>query len=143
MIFIVCEQVKYAGYERGNGKCMKKKLTTENKVKIALSGDKSLRILAEEFDIHHSSVDDIRKDAENLLADHFESKSLAVGRPKTPVDEENEELKRLKAENERLQKAHVIATVKAEYAELKLKHERERNDEERRKKQLKKKKKKK
>ena len=122
---------------------MKKKLTNENKVKIALSGDKSLRSLAEEFDIHHSSVDDIRKDAEKLLADHFESKSLAVGRPKVSIAEDSEELKQLKAENERLQKAHVIAMVKAEYAELKLKHERERNDEERRKKNLKKKKKKK
>ena len=122
---------------------IKKKLTTDNKVKIVLSGDQSLRSLADEFNIHHSSAADIRKDAEKFLTDYFDKKSLAVGRPKAPVSEESEELKHLKAENERLQKAHVIASVKAEYAELKLKHERERNDEERRKKHLKKKRKKK
>ena len=92
--------------------------------------------------MHHSTVDSIRKDAEKHLAEYFESKSLAVGRPKASVPQESDELKQLKAEVELYKKEHAIAVVKAEYAELKLKQEKKRNDEERRKKHLKKKKKK-
>lgn len=117
----------------------KAKLTANNKVKIALSGDQSLRVLAAQFNVHHSTVDEIRKDAEKQLEEYFENKSLAVGRPKKELPAESDELKQLKAENERLMKERAIALVKAEYAELKLKHERERNEEERRKKHLKKK----
>ena len=92
--------------------------------------------------MHHSTVDSIRKDAEKHLAEYFESKSLAVGRPKASVPQESDELKQLKAEVELYKKEHAIAVVKAEYAELRLKQEKKRNEEERRKKHLKKKKKK-
>ena len=58
---------------------MEKKLTTDQRVKIALSGDKSLRALADEFNVHHSTIDAIRKESEALLKEFFSSKK--VGRP--------------------------------------------------------------
>jgi len=56
-----------------------KKLSSEDKVKIALSGDKSLRELAKEFNVHHSTIDAIRKESEATLKELFESKQS--GRP--------------------------------------------------------------
>lgn len=116
------------------------KLTIDNKIEIALSGDKSLRALGKQFGVHHSSIDDLRKDTKSLLKAHFESKT--AGRPKVIVSEESKELKRVLAVNEQMKKENVLAMAKAEYAELRLKQERDRNDEERRKKHLKKKRKK-
>ena len=122
-------------------KTKKSKLSTDDKVAIALS-ESALRSLADEYDLHHSSVASIRHDAKQVLVKHFDEKSAAIGRPVT-IPAESDEFKKLRAENERLYHAQAIASVERDYAQLQLKHERERSDEERKRKQLKKKKKRK
>jgi hypothetical protein len=59
---------------------MNKKLTTGQKVEIAMSGDKSLRELALKYGVHHSTIDAIRKESKALLAPSFTDKK--PGRPK-------------------------------------------------------------
>ena len=57
----------------------KRKLTIEDKVQIALAGDKSLRELAGEYGVHHSTIDAIRKESKANLAELFSAKKS--GRP--------------------------------------------------------------
>ena len=73
----------------------KNKLTIEDKMKIALTNDKSLRELAEEYNVHHSTIDEIKRDSIKMLKNHWEEKSKRIGRPskKEEIDEEKEELK--------------------------------------------------
>lgn len=106
-----------------------------------MSGDQSLRTLAKEYELHHSSIDEIRKDAQNKLTEHFDHKSAAMGRPRNTTPEESEEMKQLRAQNEQFMKERAIAIIQRDFAELKLKHERDRSDKERKNKHLKKKKK--
>jgi len=58
---------------------MDRKLTPQQKVEIALATDKSLRKLAEEYGVHHSTIDSIRKESKQLLMELFETKK--AGRP--------------------------------------------------------------
>ncbi len=72
---------------------MTKKLDINQKVDMVLSREKSLRDIGEEHGLHHSSVDDIYKESEEVLRDHWQEKSKRHGRPGKP-----EELK-LKEQN--------------------------------------------
>jgi len=58
---------------------MNSKLTLEQKVEIALAGDKSLRELAVEYGVHHSTIDEIRKESKAVLTELFGAKK--AGRP--------------------------------------------------------------
>lgn len=76
-----------------------KKLTTEEKLRLlSLSGEKSLRELAEEFGLHHSSIDEIINESKEILAEHWNEKAKRVGRPKKKVNEEEIKIKEMEKE---------------------------------------------
>jgi hypothetical protein len=62
--------------DKNNGK-----LTAEERTAVALSNGKALREVATEFDLHHSTVDEIRKEAQKVLFEYFKEKSTKIGRP--------------------------------------------------------------
>ena len=123
---------------------MEKKLKLDDKVNIVLSRDQSLRKIAEKYQVHHSTIDDIFLESKELLTKYWEAKSNNVGRPKQtePIDEDTEKLQK---ELAAAQKELAIRQMKLDYANLQLKWANERIEEKNareRKKQLKKKKKK-
>ena len=119
-----------------------KKLSTKDKLEIALSQEESLRTLAEKYSIHHSTVEEIRKESMSVLSKYFEEKSKRIGRP--PKPEKPEELKKAEKQIESLEYELAVKSMKMEWAELQLKWEKERVADEKRKKrnQLKKRRKK-
>ncbi|MBC8484953.1 MAG: hypothetical protein H8D45_02820 [Bacteroidetes bacterium] len=122
---------------------MNKKLETIQKIEIALSRTKSLRALADEYGVHHSTIDDICKESEEFLREYWTEKSKRKGRPCKAPD--NEVIKLMEAEQEKtsLQKDLALKQMRIDFLELKLKweHERAQEDQRKSKKQLKKKKK--
>jgi len=58
---------------------MHKKLTLEQKIEIAFAGDDSLRKLARKYDVHHSTIDAIRKESKTVVTELFAAKK--AGRP--------------------------------------------------------------
>lgn len=122
---------------------MNKKISTEQKLKIALSRMRSLRHLADEYDVHHSTIDDICKESEQVLREHWHHKSEQKGRPCKVIDKESTELTKAEQEKAALEKELALKQMRIDYLELKLKWEHERAQEEQRKsrKHLKKKKK--
>jgi len=88
-----------------------RKLTTEEKLQLLkLSGKMSLRELAEKFGLHHSSVDEIIKESEKLLAEYWDEKSKRVGRPKKEISPEDKKVQELEKEL----KSQKTETAKAE-----------------------------
>ena len=122
---------------------MNKKLETEQKVEIVLSRIKSLRALADEHGVHHSTIDDICKESEKVLREYWTEKSERKGRPSKAPDNEVIELTKAQQEKASLQKELALKQMRNDFLELRLKWEHERAQEEHRKarKQLKKKKK--
>jgi IS30 family transposase len=122
---------------------MSKKLDTEEKLSIALSRIKSLRDLAGEYNVHHSTIDEIFKESEKILREYWQEKSERRGRPSKAKDEQKEELSKSEQEKAVLEKQLALKQMRIEYLELKLKWEREHAEQaqQKRKKHLKKKKK--
>lgn len=99
-----------------------RKLTTEEKLRLLkLSGEKSLRELAEQFGLHHSSVDEIIKEAEKLLAEYWEEKSKRIGRPKKEVSPEEEKVQELAMELLSQKKETAKAEMTLDYYKLRMK----------------------
>jgi len=117
------------------------KLETIQKLAIALSRTKSLRALADEYGVHHSTIDDICKESEKVLTEYWTEKSERKGRPYNAPDDEVISLTAAEKEKTSLQKELALKQMRIDYLELKLKWEHERACEEQRKpnKQLKKK----
>lgn len=103
-----------------------KKLTTEQKVNMVVSRPISLREIAKSHDVHHSTIDGIFKESENLLSDYWAEKSTRVGRPPNARDETTGERAHLEQENESLKNELALRQMRIDYLELKLKWEHER-----------------
>lgn len=103
---------------------MKHKLTAEDKIEISISGDKSLRELALKYGVHHSTIDEIRKNASELLKEYWEEKSKKIGRPRKEVNIDPEKqalIEKLKA----TQKELALQNMKMDYLELQIKWQKE------------------
>jgi len=124
---------------------MNKKLATAQKIEIALSRTKSLRALAEEYGVHHSTIADIYQESEQVLSQYWSDKSQRKGRPSQSRLERDEviELTTAAQKKSALQKQLALKQMRIDFLELKLNWEQERAQEEQRqvRKQLKKKKK--
>jgi len=120
-------------------------LTSEQKLQAVQSGDKTLRDLGNELDVHHSTIKAVREEAADVLRRYWDAKSKRVGRPRTEVPPDNEDLQRLKAQAEETREELALRQMRIEWLELKLKWSEEelREAKVRRQKQLKKKLKKK
>jgi len=96
-------------------------LTSEQKLQAVQSGDKTLRDLGEELDVHHSTIKAVREEAANVLRRYWNAKSMRVGRPRTEVPPDNEDLQRLKAQAEKAREELALRQMRIEWLELKLK----------------------
>lgn len=122
---------------------MNKKLTIEQKLKIALSRTKSLRDIALEYGVHHSVIADIFNESEQLLNEYWLEKSTRQGRPPKVIDVNLEVQTKSEQEKKSFEKELALKQMRIDFLELKLKWEHERAQEHQQKinKQLKKKKK--
>ena len=75
-------------------------LNSEQKLQAVQSGDKTLRDLGNELDVHHSTIKAVREEAAGVLRRYWDAKSKRVGRPRTEVPPDNEDLQQLKAQAE-------------------------------------------
>jgi hypothetical protein len=103
------------------------KLKTEEKVTIGSHCEESLRATAENYGVHHSIIDDIRKESADVLTQYWTQKRERVGRPVQARPNETEEAH--KAELEQLQYKLALKEMRVDYLELKLKHALEREKE--------------
>lgn len=100
---------------------MANKLTIAEKVKICRSSGKSLRVLAQEYGIHHSCIADILNESEELLNLHWQTKANRVGRPANKVGPE--QVAEDNRQNRINELEHVVdlKQMRIDYLELKLK----------------------
>jgi len=96
-------------------------LTSEQKLQAVQSGDKTLRDLGGELDVHHSTIKAVREEAAAVLHRYWDAKSKRVGRPRTEVPPEHEELQQLKAQAEEAREELALRQMRIEWLELKLK----------------------
>lgn len=122
---------------------MSNKLNVNQKVAVALSHDKSLREIAGQYGVHHSSIDDIYKESEEILRQYWQKKSKRKGRPAQQQDVQSEQLTKAELEKKELTKQLALKQMRIDWLELQLKwqHERAREENSKSNKQLKKKKK--
>lgn len=96
---------------------MSKPLTIEQKLAIVLAREKSLRALAEEYGVHHSTIAEICQESEALLRDYWTEKTKRIGRPAKPVDPPTAVAAQEKAA---LEKALALKEMRIDFLELKL-----------------------
>ena len=96
-------------------------LSSEQKLQAVQSGDKTLRDLGEELDVHHSTIKAVREEAADVLRRYWDAKSKRVGRPRTEVPPDNEDLQRLKAQAKETREELALRQMRIEWLELKLK----------------------
>lgn len=96
-------------------------LTSEQKLQAVQSGDKTLRDLGEELDVHHSTIKAVREEAAGVLRRYWDAKSKRVGRPRTEAPPEHEDLQQLKAQAEEAEKQLALRQMRIDWLELKLK----------------------
>jgi len=96
-----------------------RKLTTEEKLQLLkLSGEKSLRELADQFGLHHSSIDEIIKESEKLLVEYWDEKAKRIGRPKKEVSQEDIKAQELEKELKSQKKETAKAEMTLDYYKL-------------------------
>jgi predicted nucleic acid-binding Zn-ribbon protein len=96
-------------------------LTSEQKLQAVQSGDRTLRDLGNELDVHHSTIKEVREEAAGVLRRYWDGKSKRVGRPRKEVPPANEELQQLKARAEEAREELALRQMRIEWLELKLK----------------------
>ncbi len=96
-------------------------LTSQQKLQAVQSGDKTLRDLGEELDVHHSTIKAVREEAADVLRGYWDAKSKRVGRPRKKVPPASEELRQLKAQAEKAEEQLALRQIRIEWLELKLK----------------------
>ena len=123
----------------------KEPLSPQQKVKVVQAGDRSLRDMGDELEVHHSTIKTVREEGADVLSRHWQEKSTRVGRPRKDEGEDCEEVDRLKAEAKQAEEELAVRQMRIDWLELKLKWSEEelREAKVRRQKQLKKKLKKK
>ncbi len=103
-----------------------KKLTTEQKLEIALSQTQSLRTLADRHEVHHSTIANISKESAEVLEKHWNEKSKRQGRPPESVDVKMIELTKSEQQKASLEKELALKQMRIDYLELQLKWANER-----------------
>lgn len=122
---------------------MSKKLDRSKKVEIVTSREESLREIAARYGLHHSTIDELFKESEEVLSRYWDEKAEKVGRPKHVKTGCDENTGLLKNELAATQKKAALTQMKLDYAELRLKWANERLEScEKKEKHLKKKRKK-
>ncbi len=96
-------------------------LNSEQKLQAVQSGDKTLRDLGNELDVHHSTIKSVREEAADVLRRYWDAKSKRVGRPRKEVFPVNEELQQLKAQAEEAEEQLALKQMRIDWLELKLK----------------------
>lgn len=97
----------------------KTKLTAEEKLKIFhSSSEKSLRELGREYNVHHSSIAEILKEAEESLLQLWMGKE--VGRPAIKTTAEQEESKSLKQEMKVVKEDLALKSMRVDWFALQL-----------------------
>jgi hypothetical protein len=96
-------------------------LYSEQKLWAVQSGDRTLRDLGNELDVHHSSIISVRVEAADVLRRYWDAKSKRVGRPRKEVPPANEELQQLKAQAEEAEEQLALKQMRIDWLELKLK----------------------
>lgn len=96
-------------------------LNSEQKLRAVQSGDKTLRDLGNELDVHHSTIKSVREEAADVLRCYWDAKSKRVGRPRKEVPPANEELQQLKAQAEEAEEQLALKQMRIDWLELKLK----------------------
>ncbi len=96
-------------------------LNSEQKLQAVQSGDKTLRDLGEELNVHHSTIKTVREEAADVLRRYWDAKSKRVGRPRKEVPPDNKELQQLKAQAEEAEEQLALKQMRIDWLELKLK----------------------
>jgi predicted nucleic acid-binding Zn-ribbon protein len=96
-------------------------LNSEQKLRAVQSGDRTLRDLGNELDVHHSTIKSVREEAADVLRRYWDAKSKRVGRPRKEVPPANEELQQLKAQAEEAEEQLALKQMRIDWLELKLK----------------------
>jgi len=96
-------------------------LSPEQKLKVVLSADRSLREVGDELDVHHSTIKTVREEAADVLSRHWQEKSKRVGRPRREEPQENEDIRQLKAKTEAAEEQLALKQMRIDWLELKLK----------------------
>lgn len=94
---------------------MIKKLSVDDKTAI-LSSPASSRELGKKYGVHHSVINDLRKEAKDIMKAHWEAKSQRRGRPK------NETPDPLIVQENNFERERYGHKIKSEWLELQLKH---------------------
>ena len=105
---------------------MKKNLEPNKKVQLVVSRKKSLREIAAETDVHHSTIDAIFKESEAVLKHYWQEKSEHQGRPSKAKESNEEALNESENANQALTKQLALKQMRINWLELQLKwvHER-------------------
>ena len=103
------------------GKTGREPLSSEQKLQAVQSGDKTLRDLGNELDVHHSTIKAVREEAADVLHRYWDAKSKRVGRPRKEVPPDSKELQQLKAQAEEAEEQLALKQMRIEWLELKLK----------------------
>jgi hypothetical protein len=96
-------------------------LNSEQKLRAVQSGDRTLRDLGNELDVHHSTIKSVREEAADVLRCYWDAKSKRVGRPRKEVPPANEELQQLEAQAEEAEEQLALKQMRIDWLELKLK----------------------
>lgn len=105
---------------------MEKKLTLDQKVEIAFSGDKSLRELAQKYDVHHSTIDAIRKESKVVITELFEAKK--AGRPQEEKVVTQKEFDALQEEYLEVRDKWAVAEMTKDFLSIEHKYEKIRHE---------------
>jgi len=105
---------------------MNKKLTTEQKLTIALARTESLRAIAQQYGVHHCTIAQIYQESEQVLTAHWTEKAQRNGRPSQAADGAGDALTAAASDNQSLQQQLALKQMRIDFLELKLQWEHER-----------------
>jgi transposase len=91
-----------------------------------LARAESLRAIAEQYGVHHSTIAGIYQESEQVLTAHWTEKSQRKGRPAKASDDTSDALTTAASDSQSLQKELALKQMRIDFLELKLQWERER-----------------
>jgi len=95
------------------------KLSTKDKMQIAFS-TKSTRDLGTEYNVHHSTPANIKKEARTVVGKHWDIQGNNVGRPSEETAE-SANLKRIEILENELEGIRIEKQLREDYLQLKIK----------------------
>lgn len=108
----------------------KRTLTAEEKLEIIIkSKDMSLREIAKEYQLHHSTVAEIVDESKRILQEHWQEKSKRIGRPKKVKTTAEKKVEELEAEIKARDKDLALKSMRIDWLNLQLSWAKEREQE--------------